>query len=450
MSASLHRSQRSLRVAWNAAVIYLGYKWTQRRVRGLTAAQAATLWDAQHDRSAKRLFDLAVSLQALMIKAGQFIGARADIVPAPYVHRLGALHDRVPPRSAALIRAIIERELGRPIDELFSHFDDRPLAAASLAQVHRARLPNGRQVVVKVQYPEVGDLVRLDMRNLETVVRLLARRESRFDYRAVAAELAREMPRELDFVHEAEMQRRVAANLAGETRLVVPEVISGMLTRHVLVSSYVDGARVLDLAALDRMGVDPVAVAGALAAAYGRQIMIDGLFQADPHPGNILVRRDGKVALLDFGLTKELPDQVRLGFARLVLASNGRDPAAVLAAFRELGIRTRHDEPASLLTLVRLLFDARPVLGDPAVVRESNTALDHNPINAIPHDLILIGRVIGLLRGVAVSLATPFTPMQMLLPYARAAVEGTPAPAGVEGGGPLGVEGGRSSTVAGG
>ena len=368
-----------------------------------------------------------------MIKAGQFIGARADIVPAPYVRRLGALHDRVPPRSAALIRATIERELGRPIDELFSNFDDRPLAAASLAQVHRARLPNGRQVVVKVQYPEVRDLVRLDMRNLETVVRLLARRESRFDYRAVAAERAREMPRELDFVHEAEMQRRVAANLAGETRLIVPEVIDGMLTRRVLVNSYVDGARVLDLAALERMGVDRVAVAGALAAAYGRQIMIDGLFQADPHPGNILVRRDGKVALLDFGLTKELLDPVRLGFARLVLASNGRDPAAVLAAFRELGIRTRHDEPASLLTLVCLLFDARPVLGDPAVVRESNAALDHNPINAIPHDLILIRRVIGLLRGVAVSLATPFTPMQMLLPYARAAVEGTPVPVGVEG-----------------
>jgi predicted unusual protein kinase regulating ubiquinone biosynthesis (AarF/ABC1/UbiB family) len=289
-------------------------------------------------------------------------------------------------------------------------------------------LPNGRAVAVKVQYPEVEELVELDLRNLQLIVRLVAWREPRFDYRAIWAESAQEIPQELDFVHEAEMQGRVAANLQAEPGVIFPGVIDTHLTRRVLVTTFIDGFSVLDREALERNEIDRVALAETLAGAYGRQIIVDGLFQADPHPGNILVCPDGTLALLDFGLTKQLTDETRLGFSRLIVAASRRDPIAVLATFDELGIRTKHNDPASILTLVRLLFDARPVAGDATLAQESHAALDYNPVNAIPSDLILIGRVIGLLRGVSASMAIPFTPMEWLLPYAEALLDGRPPP----------------------
>jgi aarF domain-containing kinase len=424
----IHRLYRTLRVAWDATIIYWGYKRTQRRVRSLTTAQADAAWEAQHDRSAQRLYRLCIDLKGLYIKAGQFIGTRADLVPYPYVRWLGQLQDRVPPRPVAEVRATIEREFGRSIEELFAEFDDEPLAAASLAQVHRARLPDGRDVAVKVQYPEVEELVDLDLRNLRAIVRLVAWREPRFDYRAIWAESAQEIPHELDFVREAAMQRRVAVNLQSEPRVILPEVVDTLLTRRVLLTTYIDGVGILDREALERHGVDRVALAETLAGAYGRQIIVDGLFQADPHPGNILVCPDGTLALLDFGLTKQLTDETRFGFSRMIVAASQQNPIAVMETFKELGIRTKHDDPASILNLVRLLFDARPVAGDQSLVQESHAALDYNPIHAIPSDLILIGRVIGLLRGVSASMDIPFTPMEWLLPYAEAVLEGRPPP----------------------
>ena len=220
----VQRLYRTLRVARDAAVIYWGYKRTQRRVRSLAPDQVDAAWDVQHERSAQRLYRLCVDLKGLYIKAGQFIGTRADLVPHPYVRWLGQLQDRVPPRSVAEVRATIEREFGRPVEELFAEFDHEPLAAASLAQVHRARLPDGRTVAVKVQYPEVQKLVDLDLRNLRAIVRLVAWREPRFDYRAIWAESAQEIPHELDFVREAEMQHRVAANLKTEPNVMLPGV----------------------------------------------------------------------------------------------------------------------------------------------------------------------------------------------------------------------------------
>jgi predicted unusual protein kinase regulating ubiquinone biosynthesis (AarF/ABC1/UbiB family) len=197
-------------------------------------------------------------------------------------------------------------------------------------------------------------------------------------------------------------------------------VIDGLVTRRVLVTELLEGAPVLEAGA----SLTPerrAGVAEALAAAYGHQAMIDGLFQADPHPGNILVLPDGRIGLLDFGLTKELPPETRLGFARLVVASAARDPGAILAAFEELGVKTRSRRLEDLVPLVGLFFDARPP-GGSAFMSQQRQALVRAPIDAIPGDLVLLGRVVGLLRGVSRSLGTTLTPMEMLRPYAERAL----------------------------
>ena len=420
----IRRVRRSARVARTGALLYVGYKRTQRRTRGLGPEAAAAAWEARHEASAERLYHMAVDLKGLYIKAGQFIGTRSDVVPAAYTRSLSRLQDRVPARSAAEVRRTIEHELERPVEALFQRFDDVPIGAASLAQAHRALLPDGREVVVKVQYPEVAGLVRLDIRNLRTIVGLVARREPAFDYRAVVDELGKQLPLEVDFVREAEMTRRVRENLASLTGITVPRVIDELVSRRVIVTEYIHGRRLLE-AGKHPEGVDGPAVAQALADAYGHQIMVDGLFQADPHPGNILLQPDGRVALLDFGLTKELPEGPRLAFARLVLAASRRDPQAVFAAFEELGVRTASSDGDDALALMQLFFGARPPgTGGGGLLRRSdpNRTLERNRVHAIPGDLVLLGRVVGLLRGVCSSLGAPLTPMEMLRPFAERAL----------------------------
>jgi aarF domain-containing kinase len=413
-------------VARTGARIYLGYKRTQRKVRKLDPEASSAEWEKRHESSARQLYGLAVGLKGLYIKTGQFVGTRTDVVPGPYSAWLSKLQDQVPPHPYETVRKTIEAELGKPIGELFVTFEREALGSASLAQVHRATLPDGREVVAKVQYPEVAGLVKLDVRNMKTIVGLVARREPNFDYRAIVNEIASQVPLELDFVREAEMTNRIRHNLRDIETVVIPRVIDGYVARKVLVTEFIPGVRLLDTAAREALHPDPVLLARTIANAYGHQIMVDGLFQADPHPGNILVLPDGKAALLDFGLTKELPDAARLGFARLVLGAADRDAKAIVAAFRELGVKTQSEEPEDVLPLMQLLFDSRPVersggVGGPGL-GSRRAAVRANPIEAIPGDLVLLGRVIGLLRGVCASLGTPLSPMQMLKPYAERAL----------------------------
>ena len=407
---------RTSRAASTGLRIYVRYRRTERRARRLDGDAAQAAWLATHERSAEDLYRLATSLRGLYVKVGQFAGTRADILPQPYAASLSRLQDRVPPRPVSQVRKTIQREFGRPPTELFPRFDETALATASLAQVHRAGLPDGRDVVVKVQHPEVAGLVPLDIRNLQMILGLVARRRPGFDYRAIATEVARQMPLELDFVREAEMTSRVAANLAGCPGIVVPGVIDGLVSRRVLTLDFIEGQRLLAPKHLETQRAQGDTLARLITGAYGHQILLDGLFQADPHPGNILVLPDGRVALLDFGLTKELPEVTRLAFARLIVGAAGRDMALVETAWRDLGVRSRDESPAARIELLQFMFGARE--GGAS----ARSTIAQNPIEAVPSDLVLLGRVIGLLRGVCASLGSPFTPMEMLRPFAERAL----------------------------
>ena len=417
----VRRARRTARVVRTAARLYFGYRRTQRKVRNRTQAEADLAWAARHEQFAEELYRLATGLKGLYIKTGQFVGTRSDIFPEVYTRSLSRLQDRVPPQPVARVRRTIEESLGRPVDQLFGEFDDEPLATASLAQVHRARLYDGREVAVKVQHPEVAGLVRLDVRNLRTLVGIVARRQPNFDYRAIVNEIGTQVPLELDFIREAAMTKRVAANLVTMPAVVIPAVIDEMVSERVMVAEFLVGARLFGEEHRADVSVDGPGLAGTITAAYGQMLLVDGLFQADPHPGNILVLGDGRVGLLDFGLTKELPAIMRLGFARLVCASAARDVKGILAAFKELGVRTKDDDPEGVLGLMSLLFEPRQA-GPSAFEGARRQALKRNPVEAIPGDLVLLGRVIGLLRGVCASLGSPLSPMQMLRPYAEQAL----------------------------
>lgn len=246
--------------AWLVARVYGGYKRIQLARRLGVGGDDATLV-RQHRRSAEATYHMATRLEGLPIKVCQFLGSRADILPDEYVEILSRLQDQVPARPASAMRAVVERELGSPIADVFAAFDDTPIASASLAQVHRARLRDGRDVAVKIQYPEIAHVVATDIQNFGFLVGILARLEPNFDFRVLVDEVTKLVPLELDFLNEAANAERMAGLLAARADVFVPPIVREHSTGRVLVSEFAPGVRLTDVEGMTRMGVDPKDVA---------------------------------------------------------------------------------------------------------------------------------------------------------------------------------------------
>ena len=262
---------RVLRIAGVALPAIAAYRWLELRERLGWPAPTAT-WDRIHDRTARGLHDLGIHLAGLFVKLCQVVGARADNFPEPYIRRLGRFHDAVPPRPFRDMRAQIERELGRPLAEVFETVDETPLAAASLAQVHRARLRDGADVAVKVQYPEIERLARVDLACLRQLARVTGRMSRSFDLRSIMDEVAEFVALELDFAREADATVRIGAALARDPTVRVPRVHREHSTAKLLVLEYLDGIKVVDLDALRAAGHDLTEVARRIGRLYARMI----------------------------------------------------------------------------------------------------------------------------------------------------------------------------------
>jgi ubiquinone biosynthesis protein len=414
-------------VLWLAARIYAGYKSVQLWTRFVRDDRKHALYQRQDLRAARALYRAAIKLEGLLIKASQFIATRADILPDAWVNTLSGLHDRVPPRPFGAIRAQVERETGRALESTYNEFDPIPVAAASLAQVHRARLKDGRACAVKVQYPGIEQRVAADLRNLTLALKILARLEPSFDFTALATELLKYVPMELDFVNEARNCDQVRRNFAGREDVIVPEVYWEATTRRVLTMEFVEGIQVSDVAGLERAGIDKHAVAQKLTEIYCEQILHHGFFQADPHPGNILVRPGPQLVLLDFGLSKDFPASFREGVVRLTFSILTGDRAAIARAFDELGFKTRDGSLDTLVVISDLLLGnvikRQRSYADPELIEEISEqlprALRRNPVVHVPADILLIGRVMGLLSGLGKTLDSQVNLLATVMPYAQ-------------------------------
>ncbi|HZY58749.1 MAG TPA: AarF/ABC1/UbiB kinase family protein, partial [Candidatus Binataceae bacterium] len=336
---------------------------------------------------------------------------------------LSVLHDRVPPRPFEMIRGQIEREMGRPLSALYASFNEQPIASASLAQVHEARLHDGRRCAVKVQYPGIAARVNADLRNLMFVLRILARLESNFDFRAVAREMLKYVPMELDFVNEGHNCEQIGRNLAGRPDVLVPRIYWELTSRRVLTMEFMEGIKITELGGTD---INRHEVAQKLVEVYCTQILRDGFFQADPHPGNILVQPGPRLVLLDFGLAKEFPPAFRDGVVRLTLAVLTSDQAGIIRAFGELGFKTRNGSLDGMVKVSDLLIGNAIKRGksyaDQDLMKEISDelprALRANPIVEVPGDILLVSRVMGLLSGLGKSLDSRVDILQTMMPYA--------------------------------
>jgi predicted unusual protein kinase regulating ubiquinone biosynthesis (AarF/ABC1/UbiB family) len=398
------------------ARLFTGYKLISLRERWRGKAWAEARRHEHHRHSAELLRDTAVRNQGLLIKTAQFLSSRPDVVPDEYIEVLSSLQDEVPPEPFSVIRREIERELGQPLDAVFREFEPQPVASASLAQVHRAVLHDGRVAAVKVQYPGIEDLVAIDLKNIERFVKVLNRLDKTLDFSFISEEMAVAIPKELDFINEGRNAETIAGNFAGVQDVVVPEVYWEHTTRRVMTMQYVEGVKVTDIEGIKRLGVDPADVAKILVVAFSEMLLEHGIFHADPHPGNLLVAPGPKLLLIDFGQVKQIGPQFRLIFGQMTRALLAEDDSALGRTFRDLGFRMKRDTDEGYVDLgnayvgniSKQMMASQAGWVDPQQFQDSYRdvlrILRANPLIKIPPDLLFVGRVMGLLNGLSMTL----------------------------------------------
>ncbi|CAL5198148.1 unnamed protein product [Lathyrus oleraceus] len=440
LSLQLRPLQRSFQFWVRAIDIYTGYKVFQLRVNfEKDVLKQEAMWERQHELAADKIFSMCSDLGGFFLKIAQIVG-KPDLAPAAWVKRLVTLCDQAPATSFHTVKLVLENELGLGIDDVFDRFDVEPLGSASIAQVHRARLKGDKgDVVVKVQHPGVQDLMMTDIRNLQAFALYMQKTDIKFDLYSVTREMEKQIGYEFDFMREASAMERIRKflyKINRRTPVSVPRVIRDMVTRRVLVMEYIDGVPIMNLGdEIAKRGINPhgkVAAAAkqkilqSLTLAYGQMILKSGFFHADPHPGNILICKGSEVALLDYGQVKDLPEQLRLGYANLVLAIADGDSVRASASFRELGIDTLskcENEQQEMFKLAETMFDTKLPPGVKMLQPFSDeSSIKKIAVQAFPEELFSILRTVHLLRGLSVGLGINYSCAEQWRPIAEEAL----------------------------
>jgi ubiquinone biosynthesis protein len=372
------------------------------------------------------------------VKAGQYLSTRADLLSSAYLRELAKLQDRVPPFPAEEARRIIEEDLGEPVSRLFKRFDDRPLAAASIAQIHAARLTDGREVVVKVERPDIRRVVAVDLEIMARLAELAEKHSSEWRRRKpteVIAEISRSLDREMDFALEAAHTERFARQFEGDPTVRVPEVHRSLSSARVLTMERLDGIKADDLAALERAGLDPRLAAENLGRQYLAMIFVHGFFHADPHPGNLFIQPDHVIAYMDFGMTGRLDRGTRESLADVFFAVSERDEALLGRALLSLAEFDEEPDPREFEDDMAELMDQyayRPLaewrLGR-MLEQLFQTTARHGV--RIPPELFLMVKALTELESLALRLDPRFDAITACAPFVRRAHSERAAPARV-------------------
>ena len=418
----LQRAIRAL-VIWRAVLTLLvllwwdGQSWTYRG--GATRERRA---ERQQQR-AQWLTRQLLELGSAFIKLGQLLSSRPDILPAGWVSELASLQDNVPAFSFDRVQTVLEEELGQRCAEVID-LDPQPLGAASLAQVHRASLRSGRQVVLKVQRQGLDRRFRLDLDVMQQVAAVLQRHPSwgrGRDWPAMARECRRVLLRELDFRVEAQYAARFRQQFLDDEQIRIPGVIWELSTRRVLCLDYLPGIKINDRKAIVEAGIDPSAVAEIGAASYLKQLVRFGFFHADPHPGNLAVASDGALIYYDFGMMGVLSDGLRRRIGSMVRAAAARDSAALVAELQGAGLIGAEIDVGPVRRLVRVMLqDAlTPPFSSNVIDKLSGDLYDlvYGQPFRLPVELIFVMRALSTFEGVGRSLDPAFSLVSIAKPY---------------------------------
>ncbi|HEY8517366.1 MAG TPA: AarF/ABC1/UbiB kinase family protein [Candidatus Binatia bacterium] len=363
-----------------------------------------------HLRNAMLIVERSQELKGTFLKLMQMLSMRNDLLPPEVLQVLSVVQSEVPPMPYPMIREQIVKELGRPPEELFASFDEAAFAAASLGQVHRGRLHDGHDVVVKVQYPGVDATVEQDLKNVKALLQtftLIARDvlRQKVDVDDVYRELEERLGEELDYENEARNTQLFAERFADDDEIVIPEVFPEFTSRRVLTMSFVEGYKLADILApgVDQELKDWVALK--YFDTLWRQIFELGILHTDPHPGNYLVTYHPKLAILDFGSIRIFPESVRAQYLRLARALLDRDRATAADACVELGFIDRTDDPTPMLEMLDLIFepiyedreyDPREYQSVERAMKVAQISLENRVFKSPGHSVFLLRALVGL------------------------------------------------------
>ena len=322
------------------AIRFVIQLWWLKRTAFLHGSRQQQAASALYTRQARQFSHFAIQMGGLIVKLGQFMSVRIDLLPKEYIDELSKLQDSLPALPTQEIIDVIEAELGRPLDQIYASFDHEPLAAASLGQVHRATLPNGTQVAVKVLRPGIEEVVATDLRSIRAVLRMLdhwLHLSDVIDLDLLDQDFSTTFTNELDYILEAHNAETFQLNLLMDPHVDIPQIFWERSTHKVLTMEFMDGVRIDNLKAMDQEGIDRAEVAKNLMGVFYEMVLNDGFYHADPHPGNIFVRHDGIIQLIDFGMVGSITPTARHEYGQLVLGLVRHDADRIVGAMKNLG-----------------------------------------------------------------------------------------------------------------
>ncbi len=418
----LRRGSRGLQI-WRVVLTLICLLWWDGRRWTYPGGFSPERGEARQRRRARWLTAEFLQLGAAFIKLGQLLSARPDVLPAGWVSELAALQDKVPAFSFSRAQALLEQELGERCAEIID-LDEQPIAAASLAQVHRASLRSGRQVVLKIQRPGLEQLFRLDLDVMQQVA-AACQKHPRWgrgrDWVSIAKECRRVLLRELDFRVEAQYAARFRQQFLDQSRIRVPGVVWELSSRRVLCLDYLPGIKVNDRQALLEANIDPAAVAEIGASSYLQQLVRFGFFHADPHPGNLAVATDGALIYYDFGMMGLLSDGLRRRLGSMVRAAATRDAAALVQEMQAAGVIAADVDLGPVRRLVRVMLKEAltPPFSANVIDNLAGDLYDlvYGQPFRLPSELIFVMRALSTFEGVGRSLDPGFSLVAIAKPY---------------------------------
>lgn len=416
-------NQRFRKVVGLFVIFFLQFWWLNKIKRFLSAEKQEIKYKQLYTRQGKMFTDRAIQFGGLLIKLGQFFSARVDILPKEYTEELSELQDAVTPVSTNKIIDRIEREFSRPLKEIYRYFNPEPIAAASLGQVHEAELINGEKVAVKVLRPGIEEVISIDLEALK-VVTLFAKRVEKIKNIAALDEVYDEfwdtVNDELDYVKEAKNADEFRENFANDERIYIPQIHWELTTKKVITMEFIEGIKINEYELIDEQKVNKSALAETILSSYLVQFLVNGFFHADPHPGNILVNKEGKLVFLDFGMVGRVDNHMKENMIELIMGLVKNDPGAVVQSFDDLGFLKPHADRSTLLKGVRLILDR--FYGDVKSIdfeefsQELREFIYSQPFQ-LPARTVFLGKALNTLIGICFGLDKDFNLVKVATPY---------------------------------
>jgi len=377
--------------------------------------------------SAERLRLAFEELGPTFIKFGQILSTRPDFLPPDYIYELEKLQDKVLPVETLRIRECIEKELNKPLNQVFKEFDEKPVASASLSQVHKAVLYNGEIVALKIQKPGIRNTIELDLAILESFADVLEKRLRNGPFhspKAVVAEIKKALRKELDFLNEAHNFDKFRNNFKGIDYIKVPNVYWDLTTEKLLTMEFIEGVKISEITQEKyRQQFDLKKIADRAAEALLKQILLDGFFHADPHPGNLFVQPPDTIVMLDVGMTGHLEERTIIIIAKTLRAANEKDYSHIIRGLQDLGLVVQKIDKFSLRQdldeLIELYSDRPFKTISMAKMNQQILEIMMRHKMAIPSNLVMMLRSISIAESVGKQLEPDFDMFSLIQPFVR-------------------------------